>query len=146
IPYDKERRNYLAAIGASTLANSIVGIAVFVAIGRMRNGVMIAFSGFETPPVLFLLTIASVASLCAYFITITLAKTATSLSGLNSSRLNTGVAIALVIMCAVMTGPFGLVILMLATAIGMVPEMIEVSRVPCMGVVTIPVILFSFGI
>jgi TctA family transporter len=35
---------------------------------------------------------------------------------------------------------------MLATAIGMVPEMIEVSRVPCMGVVTIPVILFSFGI
>jgi len=107
---------------------------------------MIAFSGFETPPVLFLLTIASVASLCAYFITITLAKTATSLSGLNSSRLNTGVAIALVIMCAVMTGPFGLVILMLATAIGMVPEMIEVSRVPCMGVVTIPVILFSFGI
>ena len=63
-PYDKEKRNYLAAIGASTLANSIVGIAVFVAIGRMRNGVMIAFSGFETPPVLFLLTIHPSLTLC----------------------------------------------------------------------------------
>lgn len=146
IPYDKERRNYLAAIGASTLANSIVGIAVFIAIGRMRNGIMVAFSGFETPPVLFLLTIASVAALGAYFITIIMAGTASSLSGLNSSRLNTAVAIALVLMCGVMTGPFGLVILMLSTALGMVPEMIEVSRVPCMGVVTIPVILFSFGI
>lgn len=146
IPNDQDRRSYLAATGASTLANSIIGIAVFVAIGRMRNGVMAAFSGFETPPVLFLLTIASVAALCAYCITIGLARAAPALSGLNSSRLNTAVAITLVLVCGMLTGPFGLVILMLATAVGMVPGMIEVSRVPCMGVVTVPVILCSFGI
>ena len=146
IPYDQERLHYLAAIGASTLANSIIGIAVFVAIGRMRNGVMAAFSGFETPPVLFLLTIACLAALGAYAITVCLAGTASSLSGLNSSNLNTGVAITLVLVCGILTGPFGLVILMLATAIGMIPEMITVSRVPCMGVVTIPVILYSFGV
>jgi len=146
IPYDQERLLYLAAIGASTLANSIIGIAVFVAIGRMRNGVMAAFAGFETPPVLFLLTIACLAALGAYVITISLAGMASSLSGLNSSYLNTWVAIALVLVCGILTGPFGLVILMLATAIGMIPEMITVSRVPCMGVVTIPVILYSFGV
>ena len=107
---------------------------------------MAAFAGFETPPVLFLLTIACLAALGAYVITISLAGMASSLSGLNSSYLNTWVAIALVLVCGILTGPFGLVILMLATAIGMIPEMITVSRVPCMGVVTIPVILYSFGV
>ena len=63
IPYDTKRRNYLAALGASTLSNCIIGIAVFIAIGRMRNGVMTAFSGFETPPVLLLFTIAAFAAL-----------------------------------------------------------------------------------
>ncbi|NLV25963.1 MAG: hypothetical protein GXY48_02155 [Methanomicrobiales archaeon] len=146
IPYDKERRNYLAAIGASTLANSIIGIAVFIAIGRMRNGVMVAFSGFETPPLFLLLFIAGVTALFAYLITISFGGMAESLSGLNSSYLNTGVSILLVLLCGILTGPFGLVILMLATAIGMVPELLVTSRIPCMGAVTIPVILYSFGV
>lgn len=146
IPYDEGRRNYLTAMGASTLANAIIGIAVFIAIGRMRNGVMTAFSGFDTPPVLFLLTIAAIVALGAYGITLGCAGLAQSLSGLNSSHLNTGVAVSLIIICGILTGPFGLIILILATAIGMIPELLVISRVPCMGVVTIPVILYSFGI
>ncbi|PWR73551.1 tripartite tricarboxylate transporter permease [Methanospirillum stamsii] len=146
IPYDNKRRNYLAATGASTLANSIIGIAVFIAIGRMRNGVMAVFSGFETPPVFLLLFVAGFSALLAYGLTIFCAGKAELLSGLNSSSLNTFVAICLVIVCGVLTGPFGLVILILATAVGMIPEILDISRIPCMGVVTIPVILYSFGI
>ena len=146
IPYDAERRTFLAATGASTLANGIIGIAVFVAIGRMRNGVMTAFSAFETPPVSLLLAAAALAALGAYGITILSARCAGSLSGLNSSSLNTAVAILLVLMVGILTGPFGLIVLTLATAVGMVPELLTVSRIPCMGVVTIPVIFSSFGV
>lgn len=146
IPHDDGRRPYLAAIGASTLANCVIGIAVYVAIGRMRNGVMTAFSGFETPPVLLLFSIAAIAALGAYMITLICARKAQSFSGLNSSVLNTAVSVFLVVICGILTGPFGLMILMMATAIGMIPEMLVISRVPCMGVVTIPVIMYSFGV
>ncbi len=146
IAADQERQQYLAAIGASTLSNCVIGIAVFVAIGRMRNGIMVAFSEFETPSVLLLLTIASIAALVAYVMTIGLAGAASSLSCISNHRLNTGIAILLVLICGVLTGPFGLIILALATAIGMIPGLIDVSRIPCMGVVTFPVILYSFGI
>lgn len=146
IPYDKERRGYLVASAASTTANAVLGIAVFVAIGRTRNGVMGVFSAFETPPVLFLITMAAITALCAYVITIRCAGIAPALSGIHSSNLNTGVAVFLVLVCGIMTGPFGLVILMLSTAIGFVPGLLEVSRVSCMGAITVPVILYSFGI
>jgi putative membrane protein len=49
-------------------------------------------------------------------------------------------------LCIVLTGPFGLVILILATVLGLVPHLANVSRVYCMGAIMVPVILYSFGI
>ncbi|MDD1725010.1 MAG: tripartite tricarboxylate transporter permease [Methanospirillum sp.] len=146
IPYDKERRGYLVASAASTTANAVLGIAVFIAIGRTRNGVMAVFSAFETPSVFILITLAAITAFCAYIVTILCAGIAPRLSGLNSSNLNTCVAVFLVLVCGIMTGPFGLVILMLSTAIGFVPGLLDISRVSCMGAVTVPVILYSFGV
>jgi putative membrane protein len=145
IPYDKDRLGYLVASGATATANALIGIAVFIAIGRMRNGAMIVFSVFETPPVSFLITIAAVASLFAFLITIYLAGYANSLSCLSGNYLNTVVLIFLIIICGIFTGPFGMLILILSTVLGIIPGLVEISRIPCIGVVTLPVILYSFG-
>ena len=146
IPYDKDRKGYLIATGASGTANAVIGIAVFIAIGRMRNGVMTVFSTFETPSVSLLITLAAVTALGAYCITLSCAGMANMISGLDSFHLNTVVAVLLVLACGIFTGPFGLIILGLATIIGMIPSILQITRIPCMGVVTIPVILYSFGL
>ena len=146
IPYDKNRLGYLTASGATATANAVIGIAIFVAIGRMRNGAMTVLSGFVTPPVLYLITIAAVSSLCAYILTICIAGMISSLSGLSNRNLNTFVLIFLVIVCGIFTGPFGLIILVLSTILGLVPGILQISKIPCIGVVTIPVILYSFGV
>ena len=69
-----------------------------------------------------------------------------NISGLDSFHLNTVIAIILVLVCGIFTGPFGLIILSLATIKGMIPSLLQITRIPCMGVVTIPVILYSFGL
>jgi len=37
-------------------------------------------------------------------------------------------------------------ILIIATVLGLVPYLVNIPRVYCMGVIMVPVILFSFGI
>jgi putative membrane protein len=39
-----------------------------------------------------------------------------------------------------------LCILLLATAVGLVPHLVNVPRMYCMGAIMVPVMLFSFGI
>ncbi len=60
--------------------------------------------------------------------------------------LNRAVILFVVGLCIVLTGPFGICILILATILGLVPHLINVSRVYCMGAIMVPVILYSFGI
>ena len=39
-----------------------------------------------------------------------------------------------------------MVILILATALGLVPNLVNLPRIFCMGAIIVPVILYSFGI
>jgi putative membrane protein len=44
------------------------------------------------------------------------------------------------------TGPFGLLILCLATAVGVVPPLVNIPRLFLTGAIMLPVICFSLGI
>ncbi|NLB01356.1 MAG: hypothetical protein GX837_10475, partial [Methanomicrobiales archaeon] len=42
-------------------------------------------------------------------------------------------------------GPFGGLVLVLATAVGYVPSLVNIRRVYCMGAIMVPVMAYSFG-
>jgi putative membrane protein len=63
--------------------------------------------------------------------------------GLNVRNVGTTVIIFCVLLSFILTGPYGLFILALATAVGVVPSIINVRRVSCMGAIMLPVILWS---
>jgi hypothetical protein len=86
---------------------------------------------------------ACIAAVAAYPLTILLSKGSRYLAALNVRRLNLSVVIFLVALTALVTGPFGLLILALATAIGSVPPMVSVQRVFCMGAIMVPIIVRS---
>ncbi|HWQ67415.1 MAG TPA: tripartite tricarboxylate transporter permease [Methanospirillum sp.] len=146
IRYEIDQRQYLVSAGAATTANALIGIAAFYAIDRTRNGVMVALSSLDPPPFVMILMLSSGVALIAYLLTIRFANSARFFSGIDSRNMNTIIAAVVVVLCAIFTGPFGLFILACSCGIGLVPYLLNIPRVSCMGVVTVPVILISLGI
>lgn len=146
IAYDKDRRSYILATSAANTANAFIGLAALFALSRMRNGVMAALAEIPLPSMSALMVAGVLAACVAYVITIRLSASAHRLNGLDSRVLNKAVILFIVLLCVALTGPFGLFILLLATLAGLIPHLVNVPRMFCMGAIMVPVILYSFGI
>lgn len=146
IGYDRDRRAYILATNAANTANAFIGLAAFFALERMRNGVIAAIAGLPVPSMGDLMVAGVLAALAGYAITVWFSRSAHRIGDVDSGVLNRGVILFVVVLTAILTGPFGLAILVLATAIGLVPHFINLPRVYCMGSIMVPVILWSFGI
>jgi putative membrane protein len=146
IGYEKNRRTYILATSAANTSNAFIGLAALFALSRMRNGVMVAISELPLPTMSELTVIGVLAACAAYGITVVLSRSASRFNGIDGRMLNHAVIAFIIILCILLTGPFGVVILILATALGLVPHLVNVPRVFCMGAIIVPVILYSFGI
>jgi putative membrane protein len=146
IGYEKDRRAYIIATSAANTANAFIGLAALFALSRMRNGVMVALSELPLPTMSELMVVGVLAALAAYLITIGLSRYAYLLHGIDSQLLNRAVIVFVVALSFLLTGPFGMVILILAIAVGLVPHIVNVPRMYCMGAIMIPVMAWSFGI
>jgi putative membrane protein len=146
IGYEKDRRSYILATNAANTANAFIGLAALFALSRMRNGVMAALAELPLPSMGELMVIGVLASCAAYIITVRLSASAHLLNGFDSRVLNRGVIVFVVLLSIVLTGPFGFFILLLATTVGLVPHLVNIPRMYCMGAIMIPVMLYSFGV
>ncbi len=146
IGYDESKKQFLLATGAAGSANVVVGIFALYGIERMRNGVMVILGDLPRPPLLLLVLVLLLTAIVAYIVTLVISQSAVFFNGVNARVISYIVLIFLLLLCCISTGPFGLFILILATMTGLVPELLQISRVSCIGVVSIPVILYSFGI
>jgi putative membrane protein len=146
IGYEKDRRSYILATSAANTANAFIGLAALFALSRMRNGVMAALAELPLPSMGELMVIGVLAACAAYIITIRLSLSAHRLKGFDSKSMNRAVMVFIVLLSIVLTGPFGLFILLLATVVGLVPHIVNIPRMYCMGAIMVPVILYSFGI
>jgi putative membrane protein len=146
IGYEKNRRTYILATSAANTSNAFIGLAALFALSRMRNGVMVALSELPLPTMSELTVVGVLAACAAYGITVVLSRSASGLNGIDGRLLNRAVIAFIVILCIILTGPFGVVILILATALGLVPYLVNIPRVFCMGAIIVPVILYSFNI
>lgn len=144
--YRRDRRAYIFSTSAANTANAIIGLAALFAISRERNGVMAAISSVGAPSMASLLVSGTLAACLAYPVTIWLSGYADRLNGIDGKVLNY-TAIGLIILISfLIAGPFGLFILLLAAIVGLIPGMVNISRVFCMGAIMVPVVLYSFGI
>jgi putative membrane protein len=146
IGYDKDRRAYILATSAANTANAFIGLAALFALSRMRNGVMVALSALPLPAPSALFAAGVVAACAAYGITILLSRSAHLLGGVKVRWLNGSVIVFVTAICVLLTGPFGGFVLLLAIMLGLVPYLVNVPRMYCIGAVMVPVMLYSFGI
>jgi len=144
--YDREPRQYILSASAANTVNAFVGLAALYALARTRNGVMVALATQDLPPMSSLLLAGCIAGCAAYLLTIRLSRSAGIFRGLGVRRLNLTVMGVVALLTFLLSGPFGLIILCLATAAGVVPPLVNVPRLFLMGAVMVPVICFSLGI
>ena len=86
------------------------------------------------------------AGVAGYLLTVLLAGSASALQVLDGRTLNFGVAGFVTLVTLLLSGPFGLLVLLLATLIGIAPYLIDIRKIFCMGAILLPVILYSFGL
>lgn len=144
--HEREPRRYILSASAANTVNAFVGLAALYALSRTRNGVMVALATQELPPMSSLLLAGCIAGCAAYLLTVRLSRSAGIFRGLGTRTLNLAVMGLVALLTALLSGPFGLLILCLATAAGLVPPLVNVPRLFLMGAVMLPVICFSLGI
>ncbi|HJJ64445.1 MAG TPA: tripartite tricarboxylate transporter permease [Methanocorpusculum sp.] len=142
----KNPRGYLLATSAANTANAVLGIAALYAVGRMRSGALAAAAEFPLPNIFMLLAAAGIAAVFAYILTVLFSKTGKYMAKVNQRMLSASVLVFLIILTAVFSGPFGLMLLVLASAVGIIPAKLGIPRLYCMGAIMIPVMLFSLGL
>ena len=142
----RKPREYLLATSAANTANAVLGLAALYAVGRMRSGTLAAVAEFPLPNIFLLLAAAGVAAVLGYLLTVLFSRAGRYAAQANQKALSAGVLIFLILLTAVFCGPFGLMLLALASAVGIIPAKLGVSRIFCMGAVMLPVMLFSFGL
>ena len=144
--YELNPRGYLLSTSAANTANAVLGLAALYAVGRMRSGALAAVAEFPLPNIFMLLAAAGASAAAAYMLTVLFSKTGKYIAKVNQKMLSASVLTFLIILTAVFCGPFGLMILILSTAVGWIPAKLGIPRLYCMGAVMLPVMLFSFGL
>ncbi|MCL1810829.1 MAG: tripartite tricarboxylate transporter permease [Methanomassiliicoccaceae archaeon] len=149
IPEDRPERfiSVVASIGTVTSIFSLVTLSVS---GSGRSGTVLVIremigdsvSGFCSPEFLLLLLCAAVASFLGYHITIAVGKMMSGMTDrIDSALLNKAVLCLIVLLVLLLTGPFGLLILAVATAVGLIPLDLDMGRIPLTGCLMLPVII-----
>jgi len=140
-------RGFLILVGSiNTIIMVLSFIALFV-IDKARNGAIVAVSKIipnftQTDLILFLVVSLTVAGI-ATILTLNVAKIFSKfMSKINYSRLCLGIISLITLLVLIISGPLGLLVLIISTCVGIIPPLKGVGRNHLMGCLILPVILY----
>lgn len=154
-----EPRSYIYHISAIKISSSIFSIMALFTILKGRSGVAVAISNLfpsvemwsdmADPPELMLLMLVSMALalVISFFLLLLIGGfLAKHFHKVRPKPLSIVVIVFLTVMVTLFTGPMGLVVMLIATGIGLLAPILGVSRVHLMGVLILPVIVYYLAI
>lgn len=137
----------VASIGTVTTVFSIVTLSVS---GNARSGTVLVIKdiigdgleGFCTESFLLLLLSVAIATGAGYIITIMAGRImANAVNRFDFVKLNKVIICFIIILIFILTGPFGIVIMIVSTIVGTIPVVIGMDRVPLIGCLIVPVLI-----
>jgi putative membrane protein len=142
----------VSSISSVTAIFALVTLSVS---GKGRTGTVLvirdivgdSISGFCSPEFLLLLLSAAVASFLGYHLLIGAGKIMSRMTDkIDTRKLSKIVVCFIIVLVLLLTGPFGLLILVISLLIGLIPLGMEISRIPLAGCLMIPVLIHNlFG-
>ena len=154
----KATERFMVTISAINASNAVANFIALFVILRTRSGAAkatqdILGSGltpwteiWAVPSQLVLILVAVlISSVLAYFLTLRIGKVfAEHFHKVPYRKLVTFIIVLLVVLVILMSGPVGLIILLVATLLGLIPPTVGVRRVHLIGCLIVPV-LFSYA-
>jgi len=142
-----EREGFLILIGGLNTINIIMSFIALYILDKARNGAIITVSkimgSFSLSNLILFLGVALVVAGIATFLTINLTKIFSKImTKVNYTKLCISIIILIFGLTIFLSGKYGLLILTVSTALGIVPPLIGVGRNHLMGCLLLPVILY----
>ena len=147
---ENTREGFIALTASIGTASSIMMLTTLSVTGKGRSGCLINISeilgdtviGWLKENYLLLLLTASVAAFIGYGVTISCGKLMCSFSSEISPKILNGSCLVLVVILVIlMTGPYGLMILIISSFCGFLPIAAGVSRIQMTGCLIVPTLL-----
>ncbi len=147
---DESDRRYLVTTSALNTSEAIFAIVALYLIGKSRSGASVALDQvlgqISIDDIGMIISVFLIAGCVTAVVLVLLAKPlATGISRLDARRLNTSVIVFIVLLTGLLMGSGGLLILAVATLVGLVPIFTGARRAQLMGFFLVPVMLFYSG-
>ena len=140
--------SYLILVGGINTVSMILSLITLFTINKARNGSIIVvqqiLQGINANTLILFLAVALISGGIATFLTLFVSKIfSTIMNKINYSILSIAIIGFICIMVFYFSGFVGLLILAIATAIGLIPNITEVSRSNAMACLLLPIILVN---
>lgn len=146
----KEDREFLITLGGINTANAVFVLVAFLTLGKTRSGAIAGIAQMieiDVPKMLLLLGGGLVAGGIAFGIGLKMACVFPQwMQRVDYRKLNLGVMALIISIVFWISGPTGLLVLGVATCIGMVAHLTKVRKMHLMGVLIIPTALWFLGL
>ncbi len=143
-------RQFIVMIASLNTADSLFSIFGIYLMGNPRSGISVIlqdlFGNMSVGLLALLCCVMLISGIITYKIHIAIGYQFAKVAGrVDFKKLSFGALIFVIGMVFAMSGPFGLLIAAVSTAVGLVPALIGVSRTHCMGCLLLPTLLFFAG-
>ena len=140
--------SYLILVGGINTVSMVVSLITLFTIQKARNGSIIVvqqlLQNINLNILILFLAVALIAGGIAAFLTLYVSKIFSSIMNrLNYSYLSMGIILFVASMVFYFSGFIGILILIVATSIGLIPNIVDVSRSNAMACLLIPIILVN---
>ena len=152
-------RKFITMVSSVGTAAAVFGIIALAVTGKGRTGALLvvrqmlgaegvgALSSATSTETIMLLVSVFAAALLGYVITLRLGRMfAAKVGDLDLNRLTRTIVVTLVLLVLLMSGIPGLLLLLAATLLGLLPPRIGTNRVHLTGCLLLPIALFFFGL
>jgi len=153
---EESEKEFIVALGGVNTATAIIAVTALFVIMRARSGAAVAIQSLSATyihpweplwNVPFALTVMLfsilLASLAGYWLTINLGRLfAQNFNRIPYLMIVKAVILFLILMVIVLTGLLGLLVVIVSTAVGLLPPLVGVKRVHLMGCLILPIVLF----
>jgi len=138
---------FLVIVGSINTFVMIVSFLALYSIDKARNGSVVVISeilqNFNLNLLILFLAVSLIAAGIATFLTLKFAKIFSNLmTKVNYNKLCLSVIALIVILVTILTGWLGLLVLMVSTSVGLIPNLAGIGKNHLMGCLILPVILF----
>ena len=141
------KRALLIVLGGANTVNFAFSLATFYAIDKARNGAIIAVrevvEKISFNELMLFISVSLIAGSMAVFLALGLGKVFSSfMQKVNYRIMVTAIMVFIFVMVFLISGLIGLIVLLTATFVGIMPALLNVKRSHNMGSLLIPVILY----